>query len=55
MDDLVIGVKLYIFGVLFLLDICPFYWTWTYRSILTDDGITGFVLALGPIYIEVLE
>lgn len=54
MDDLLFGVKFFVFGTLILLDICPFFWSFRFEKINTEDDTVGFMLAVGPMYFEVL-
>ena len=55
MDDLLFGIKFYLFGTLIMLDIAPFFWRLAYEPIDTEDDTRGFMLALGPVYFEVLQ
>ncbi len=55
MDNIVIGLKLYLFDILIMLDFCPFYWKLVFETVHTEDGVNGFVIALGPLFFEVLE
>jgi len=55
MDDLLIGIKFFLFGTLIMLDVCPFYWRLAFDIINTEDDTRGFMLAVGPIFFEVLQ
>jgi len=54
MDDLLFGIKLYVFGVLVMLDICPFYWRLYFDHIVTEDGCHAYLVMIGPLFFEVL-
>jgi len=49
MQDITIGLKLFIFDKLFLLDICPLFWRFG-----VNEGEGGFTIGFGPIFIGVI-
>lgn len=51
MSYFTIGFKLFIFNILFTLDICPFYWKLIFEQ---PDDCDGIMLAVGPLWIAVL-
>jgi hypothetical protein len=48
-DEFTIGLKLFIFDKLFMLDFCPFFWRFG-----IDEGEAGITFALGPLFLAVI-